>query len=142
MRKQSRFTHYLWLQIPEWILIAVVLLVTLHWFALSPWTASLLFGAWVAKDFVLYPFVKTAYEVGVRTGAEQLIDRSGTAHTAINPQGYVRVMGELWRARLEAGAQPIAKGTGVRVRAAHGLTLIVTTDSLSASAPGVSGERP
>jgi membrane-bound serine protease (ClpP class) len=83
----------------------------------------------VAKDFMLYPFVKTAYEVAVKTGAEQLIGLIGTACTAINPQGYVRVMGELWRARLEAGAQPIAKGTAIRVRAAHGLTLTVTTDS-------------
>jgi membrane-bound ClpP family serine protease len=141
MRKQGHFTHYLWLQIPEWILSAGVLLIAQRWFDLSPWTTSLLFVAWVAKDFVLYPFVKTAYEGAVRTGAEQLIGLSGTAHTAVNPQGYVRVMGELWRARLEAGAQPIAKGTGVRVRAAHGLTLIVTTDSLSAPAHGVSGER-
>ena len=141
MRKQSHLAHYLWLQIPEWILGAVGLLVVQHWFDLSLWTTSLLFVAWVAKDLVIYPFVKTAYEVGVRTGAEQLIDRRGTAYTAINPQGYVRVMGELWRARLETGAQPIAKGTGIRVCAAHGLTLIVTADSLSASAHGSSGER-
>jgi membrane-bound ClpP family serine protease len=141
MRKQSHFTRYLWLQIPEWVLCAGVLLVMQRWFDFSQWTASLWFVAWVAKDFVLYPFVKTAYEVAVKTGAEQLIGLIGTAYTAINPQGYVRVTGEFWRARLEAGAQPIAKGTRIRVRAAHGLTLTVTTDSVSASADGLSGER-
>lgn len=99
------------------------------------------FVAWVAKDFVLYPFVKTEYEVAVKTGAEQLIGLIGTAYTAINLQGYVRVTGEFWRARLEAGAQPIAKGTRIRVRSAYGLTLTVTTDSVSASANGLSGEH-
>jgi hypothetical protein len=85
MKKPSPFTHYLWLQIPEWLLGASVLLVVQHWFGLSPWATSLLFVAGVAKDFVLYPFVKTAYEVAVRIGVEQLIDLRGTAHTAINP---------------------------------------------------------
>jgi hypothetical protein len=45
MRKQSHFTRYLWLQIPEWVLCADVLLVVQRWFDFSQWTASLWFVA-------------------------------------------------------------------------------------------------
>ena len=39
------------------------------------------------------------------------------------PDGWVRVGGELWRARCEAGADV---GARVRVRAVDGLTLLVS----------------
>ena len=39
------------------------------------------------------------------------------------PDGWVRVRGELWRARCEAGADV---GSRVHVRAVEGLTLVVS----------------
>jgi membrane protein implicated in regulation of membrane protease activity len=41
------------------------------------------------------------------------------------PDGWVRVGGELWRARCEVGA---GVGARVRVRAVDGLTLVVESE--------------
>jgi membrane-bound serine protease (ClpP class) len=58
------------------------------------------------------------------TGAEGLIGEHGLALTDVGPDatGQVRVHGEIWRA---ASAQPIPRGTHVRVIAIDGLTLTV-----------------
>lgn len=59
----------------------------------------------------------------VTTGTEGLVGEAGDAVTGIAPQGDVRVHGERWRARSQAG--PIAAGTRVEVTGVEGLTLIV-----------------
>jgi membrane protein implicated in regulation of membrane protease activity len=80
------------------------------------------------KDVVFYPFVRTAYESGVRTGAERLIGARGVAREALAPRGYVHVKGELWCAEAEAPEASIPPGSRVRVRGTRGLTLIVAED--------------
>lgn len=57
-----------------------------------------------------------------KVGAETLIGAIGVAVTACRPAGTVRVQGEIWQARSDAGA---AAGQRVRVQARDGLTLIV-----------------
>jgi len=47
------------------------------------------------------------------TGSEGLIDKIGEAFTPLDPEGTVRVSGELWQA--EAASGPIDKGARVRV---------------------------
>jgi len=47
------------------------------------------------------------------TGSEGLIDKIGEAFTPLDPEGTVRVSGELWQA--EAAGGPIDKGARVRV---------------------------
>ena len=55
-------------------------------------------------------------------GAEALVGAPAVAVTACRPEGRVRIQGELWSARCEAGAD---EGQRVRVRALDGLTLLV-----------------
>ena len=55
-------------------------------------------------------------------GAEALVGRRAVVATDCMPEGQVRVAGELWRARCEAGA---GVGDAVVVRAVDGLTLEV-----------------
>ncbi len=57
------------------------------------------------------------------TGAAGLIGLMGVARSPLDPEGQVRVLGELWRARADAG--PVAEGETVRVVAVEGLTLKV-----------------
>ena len=57
------------------------------------------------------------------TGSEGIIGEQGEALSAINPEGTVRVHGEIWNARSASGS--IKKGTKVRVTALHGLTVTV-----------------
>ena len=92
------------------------------------WTGGVLLCLAVVKDFVLYPFVRSAYESDAKTGAERLVGVGGKVQRAINPRGYVRVNGELWRAETELIDQPLPSGSPVTVRSFRGLTLIVVPE--------------
>jgi membrane-bound serine protease (ClpP class) len=61
------------------------------------------------------------------TGAAGMVDSTGVARSAIDPEGQVLVQGELWRAVSDAG--PIGAGETVRVVAVEGLTLKVVKTS-------------
>jgi membrane protein implicated in regulation of membrane protease activity len=56
------------------------------------------------------------------TGAETLIGRTAVAIGDCRPDGQVRLGGEIWAARCEAGASP---GDALVVTGRDGLTLIV-----------------
>jgi membrane protein implicated in regulation of membrane protease activity len=55
-------------------------------------------------------------------GADTLVGATGVAIGELLPDGQVRVNGEIWRARCNAGCDA---GAAVVVRAVHGLTLEV-----------------
>jgi membrane protein implicated in regulation of membrane protease activity len=57
-----------------------------------------------------------------RVGVEDLIGREAIVAVACEPEGQVRVFGELWRAVCKDGA---ARGERVIVEAVDGLTLTV-----------------
>lgn len=59
---------------------------------------------------------------GVQAGAEALVGKTARVVAACRPEGWVRVEGELWRARCVAGAD---LGESVRVVSVEGLTLEV-----------------
>ena len=59
----------------------------------------------------------------VRTGQEALIGAHGTATTALEPKGTVRVLSEFWEAKTKD--QPIPAGAEVEVLALDGMTLVV-----------------
>ena len=58
----------------------------------------------------------------VKMGPETLVGSVARVVTPCAPLGQVRLQGELWQARCEAGAEP---GERVRVQALDGLTLVV-----------------
>jgi membrane-bound serine protease (ClpP class) len=55
-------------------------------------------------------------------GVETLVGRRGVAVGELWPEGQVKVDGEIWRARCEAGCEA---GSTVVVRSIDGLTLLV-----------------
>jgi membrane protein implicated in regulation of membrane protease activity len=61
-------------------------------------------------------------------GTDALVGVSGVAVGDLFPEGQVKVNGEIWRARCEAGCDA---GTTVVVRAVSGLTLEVEIAALS-----------
>jgi len=63
-----------------------------------------------------------------QVGSETLIGQSALVITACFPTGQVKLGGETWMARCQAGA---AVGQEVRVRAVDGLTLTVELDEAS-----------
>ena len=80
---------------------------------------------WVAKDAILYPFLKPGYETRVKTGSERLVGLIGIAKQDLGPDGYVLVNGELWKAVADPPDTPIPTGADVRVNAAHDMLLTV-----------------
>ena len=120
------FQRYVGIQLPGWVLAAVAVWALHHWTGLPRRWAVALFLAYVAKDFLLYPLLRGAYEEDRRTGAEPLIGRTGIAVEELNPAGYVRVRGELWRAEAAGGAVP--PGATVQVVSAEGMTLVVQAE--------------
>jgi membrane-bound serine protease (ClpP class) len=104
--------------------VLVLLAVVLALFVLpSPWglvavcaaiaidLAEIGFGLWYAK------------RRRVQTGAEALVGAVGTVVVRIDPEGQVRVAGELWQARSDT---PLDPGDSVRVeRIGDDLTLDV-----------------
>ena len=137
------FHKYLLLQIPGWIVWGLILVGAHSWLNLPLWSGLVLLGLAVGKDFALYPYVRSAYESNVKTGAARLLGTRGQVYQALNPQGYVQINGELWRAEIEPADQKAGQperlheeearpslpaGSRVTVRAFRGLTLLVAPE--------------
>ena len=119
------FRRYLWFQIPGWIAAALVVSIAVFSFGLPKWAAVVLWAAWVAKDFLLYPLVRKAY-APTRPVLDELIGAEATVQNVDGSVAYVRVRGELWRAKLRTGGEPLKPGDHARVSATEGMTLIIT----------------
>jgi membrane-bound serine protease (ClpP class) len=87
----------------RWGLVAIVVALALE-------VVESLFWIWLSK--------RRRPQVGVET----LVGASAHVVSDCKPVGTVRVAGELWRARSEAGAEA---GDAVRVLGIDGLTLLV-----------------
>jgi membrane protein implicated in regulation of membrane protease activity len=103
----------------------VVLGAAVTWWDLAPWLAVLLLGLWVGKDFVLYPLLRVAYEDSSRNGTDHLIGAVGTVREPLDPDGWVRVGSELWRAEIAPEIGSAEAGSEVRVVDVRGMILRV-----------------
>jgi membrane-bound ClpP family serine protease len=103
--------------------VAGLLVLLVHWWDLAPRLAFLFMALWVLKDLALYRFVRKAYEPRSGGGAGALVGALATTRDRLEPDGYVLVGHELWRARLREGV--VERGAQVRVLAVRGLTLVV-----------------
>lgn len=139
--KHPAFWRYTAFQIPGWLLASAG-----GWWLHSaldvpPWAAAGLPAAWVIKDYALYPVLRFAYEADQRRPIERLIGAGGTAIEPLEPAGYVRVRGELWRARRAPADGPLGVGDAVEVVGVDGATLLVRPRSVS-PAETASGRYP
>lgn len=125
------FLRYALYQLPGTAVAAIALWALHTWFGLAGSIALALLGLWVAHELVLYPFVKGAYEdrESGMVGAARLPGSRGVAHDDLDPHGYVRLRGELWRAQLCDDAPAIRAGDPVIVRSVSRLTLLVGPES-------------
>ena len=129
MSPQPAFWRYTAFQIPGWI-IASVGGWWLHYSLNVPaWISVGILVVWVVKDYVLYPVLRFAYEADSRQRIEHLIGIHGTAVESLDPNGYIRVHGELWQATSEGTATAVIAGTNVTVIGTDGMVLIVRKQS-------------
>jgi len=122
------FSKYFLIQIPGWIVAAILL----YWGWHLSWVPTLwalgIFAIWVAKDFFLYPLVKIGYETNTKSVVENLIGYRGIAKDHLNPKGYVEVRAELWQGEIDPEMEPISPGSPIRITGVRGRTLIVKKD--------------
>ena len=104
---------------------ALVLLLLGHYRMISFLGALICFGAWMLKDLLLYPWLRSAYEISTRTGSKTLIGYKGVAESLLAPNGLIRVRGELWRAVAIPRDVVIQTGIAVEIIDANGMTVFV-----------------
>ncbi|MBI4242071.1 MAG: NfeD family protein [Candidatus Rokubacteria bacterium] len=114
--------RYVVWQLPEWGLVALLLVWLARVLDFSGWTGAAIFGVWAAKDLLLFPVMRAVF----RGPGDSVypIGAWGTTVDALTPSGYIRVKGELWSA-ASLGGRPVPAGTPVIVRDGRGLTLFV-----------------
>ena len=116
------------MQIPGLLLVVGGLGTAVWSFGLHPLLAGGLFALWVLKDAVMYPIVRVAYEPHEHDPNEHLLGARGVAQGSLDPDGWIKVGAELWRAKLADDSKPVPMGQFVIVVEVSGLTLIVESD--------------
>lgn len=127
------FAKYLLFEIPQWFLLAFILWILVETVDIPVWAVQGFFVVWVFKDIALFPRVRNAYENDAKTGTEELIGVKATTQERLDPEGFVRIQGVLWKARAEPADQPINRDSVVTVCAARGLILIVQAENQKAA---------
>ena len=106
------------------VAVLLVVAILLAVFVLSPlWGLLVVALAALVEIAEFFFWIWLSRRRGVQAGKEALIGKTARVMSPCRPEGQVRVDGELWRARCEAGADV---GESVRVASLDELTLEVT----------------
>jgi membrane-bound ClpP family serine protease len=100
------------------LLLALLVLLVLP----DPWNLAAALATLALGSLEVLYFYRRMRSVKVVTGVENLVGAVGKAVEPLDPDGHVRVHGELWQAR---SAQPAEPGAAVRVLAVNDLELEV-----------------
>jgi membrane protein implicated in regulation of membrane protease activity len=123
--KRRIVLRYALFQIPDMLILILILLLLQWWMDLPLWLYGCIGGLWLVKDILIFPFIWNAYEQSRPGETRSLIGMEGVAEERIAPSGYIRVGGELWQSEVMGKKAPIEKGETVLVKGAYGLTLLV-----------------
>lgn len=108
----------------------LVLLLVREWlYDYPPWLFWLLSVLWIIKDVLLFPLFWKAYDWESGNRALSMTGLTAVARDRLDPQGYVELKGELWKAVIREGTRPVEKGERVRILDKQGLTLMVEHDN-------------
>jgi membrane protein implicated in regulation of membrane protease activity len=109
----------------ELALLVIALVLFDNFIRIPVWLTSAIIGIWIIKDMVLFTKVWRAYAFSDNDPMLKLIGLEATVIVSLNPVGYVRTRGELWRAEVRNPLYPVKKGDRTRVIEIKGMTLIV-----------------
>ncbi|MEN8752624.1 MAG: NfeD family protein [Desulfobacterales bacterium] len=121
--------RYALIQLPGTVLLVLVILLINRWWVTVPlWLGLGIVGLAVVKDLVLFPLLWRSYAGGDPDDSSSMIGRRGIVTGRLDPEGYIRVRGELWRAETVENDRPVEEGRSVAVVGVSGLNLYVRTD--------------
>jgi membrane protein implicated in regulation of membrane protease activity len=117
--------RYALLQLPSIAVLILVLIVLRSYIDLPGYAFWGTVFLWILKDILLYPIVGRYYNPDYRKDRFSMVGMTGIAQEPLAPNGYVRVRGELWKAKVIDKDIIINAGENVIIRGMDGLTLIV-----------------
>jgi membrane protein implicated in regulation of membrane protease activity len=117
--------RYTLFQIPDLVLLGLGVAAAVRWWDLPVLAAYGLVVVWIAKDVLMYPVLRVAYEAGSSSGLDGIHGALGVVTQPLVPSGYVRLGSERWKAELVCGSGVVPVGSAIRVVESRGLTLIV-----------------
>ena len=88
----------------------------------DPWRVIFVGVAAVVEVGEVFAWRRFLSRYRIQTGAEGLIGEPAEVILDCDPLGRVKLRGEIWNARCE---DPLPRGSGARVVAVDGLTLVV-----------------
>jgi len=100
MRDSRTILKYVAIQLAQLVVIVGALLVVRGFVHVPAWVIVAVLGVWILKDIILYPWLWRAYAYPDTDPLSELVGMEATAMETLNPEGFVRVHGELWKARL------------------------------------------
>lgn len=116
---------YALIHVAELVAVVCALLLARHFLGIAMWLFATILALWILKDAVLFPRVWRAYAVHDNRPTSKLVGLEATVLRSLDPVGYVRVVGELWRAEIKDPSHPASRGDKTRVVDIRGMTLIV-----------------
>lgn len=120
------FARYLIWQVPSWLLAAGAGVLVTRLVGLPVGAAALVLALLIVKDLALFPALRVAFRRS--SHPPWPIGERGQTVEPLEPSGYVRVNGELWRAEARPPGARIPARQPIVVRSARELTLLVEED--------------
>lgn len=114
---------YVLLELGELVGLIILIVVLAQFITIPLWLAVAIPMGKLLKFILVYPSVRHSVRQPAYTGLESLIGEHGPVVDPLAPEGYVKIRGELWRARGEGA--PIPVGTEVEVFGTDGIRLLV-----------------
>lgn len=121
--KRSILLKYTLYQIPDTALAFLVLWILVEWAGVSHWLAGCLAILWILKDILMFPLLWHSFGGTDAADMHGLVGAEGLVTETCDPEGYVLVRGETWKAEAAEQGHPIEKGARIVVAGGKGLTL-------------------
>lgn len=125
MLNRTTILKYTIIHAVEFALVVGAVIIVRHYVRIPTWLVVLFLVLWVVKDVVIYLKVWRSYAYGDNRPTNTMIGLEATAVSSIDPAGYVRTRGEIWKAEINEPQHPAAKGERTRVVDIKGMTLVV-----------------
>ena len=114
---------YLLVCATDWLLLSIIGVLAVRWLEVPWWIPSAIVVVWIVKDLMSFPARRRYYEP--QPAETRLVGQVAEALSSIDPDGFVRIHGEIWQAHLAPNARAAARGHSVRVCRTEGLHLFV-----------------
>ncbi|MHB8773446.1 MAG: NfeD family protein [Syntrophales bacterium] len=123
--KKDVLVRYVLFQVPDVLILTLVFWALRQWTSVPTWLMWGVILCWVLKDILLFPFIWSAFEAVSADARQALVGAEGVSVEELDPSGYIRVHGVLWRAQVIEPGTVVRKGDPVVVQGVEGFLIKV-----------------